>query len=93
VGHGLACMCQWVLEAVLDVLTLRALVVFECLEAGKSSATRNHLMAHARLVLLEVVILVDLLVVVLVPVWRGGQLVLHVKPQPDHTEEAHCGVM
>jgi hypothetical protein len=68
-------------------------VVFERLEARESGASGYHLVAEAGLIFVEVVILVDLLVVVLVPVWRGGQLVLHVKPQPDHTEEAHCGVM
>jgi hypothetical protein len=50
-------------------LTLFALVVFECLEAGEGGTSSNHFMAEARLVLFEVVVLVDLLVSVFVVIW------------------------
>jgi hypothetical protein len=50
--------------------TLCTLVVLESLKAGKSGAACDQLMAEAGLVLVEVVVLVDLLVVVLVPVWE-----------------------
>jgi hypothetical protein len=50
-------------------LTLCALVVFECLEAGKGSTSGNQFMAEAGLVLFEVVVLVDLLVSVFVVIW------------------------
>jgi hypothetical protein len=51
-------------------LTLFALMVFECLEAGKGCTSSNHLMAEAGLVLFEVVVLVDLLVLVFVVIWE-----------------------
>jgi hypothetical protein len=44
-------------------------VVFKGFEAGEGGAARNQLMAEARFVLLKVVILVNLLVAVLIPVW------------------------
>jgi hypothetical protein len=52
----------------LCVITLGALVVLEGFEASESSASCNHLMSKARLVLFEVVVLVHLLVFVFVAV-------------------------
>jgi hypothetical protein len=52
----------------IDVLTLFALVVLECLEACKSSSSRDHFMTQARLVFVKVAVLIYLLVVVFVPV-------------------------
>jgi hypothetical protein len=45
-------------------LTLLALMVLESLEPSEGSSSSDHLMSQARLVLLEVVVLVYLLVVV-----------------------------
>ena len=45
--------------------TLAALVVLESLEASKGSASSDHLMTEAGLVLLEIVVVVDLVVRVL----------------------------
>jgi hypothetical protein len=55
--------------------TLCALVVLECLEASKGSASGDHLMAKARLVLVELVVVVDTLVVIFVLICVEGKSV------------------
>ena len=50
----------------METLTLLALVVLESLEAGESSASSDHLMAQAGLVVVKVVVFVYLLVAIFV---------------------------
>lgn len=57
----------------IDARTLLALMVLESFEAGKGSSAGDQFMSEARLVLLEVVVLVHLLVLVFVVVcWLLG---------------------
>jgi hypothetical protein len=55
--------------------TLCALVVLECLEASKGSTSGDYLMAKARLVLVELVVVVDTLVVIFVLICVGSKSV------------------
>ena len=68
-------------------------MVLECLETSKGSASSDHLMAEAGLVLLEVVVVVDLLVVVLAAVSQEVSNLVYcvLCVQTSLTPEAHCG--